>query len=301
MTRSEPDATQAVGSRRLIVNADDFGLSPGLNRGIIDLHTAGIVTSASLLMNLPATAEALALTTGSDLDIAVHLNLTVGRPLRSDVPSLIGADGHFRDPISQTRRLLAGQLRLDEVEREWAAQIEAFLATGRTLAHLDSHTHLHALPGLLGVLLRLAHRYGIGAVRSRGHGLVLHQAVPLVPQRLVGRWRLSFRDHSAMPLMTSDHLLVLTAMGKRVGPDDVARVLRGLEPGVTELVTHAGYVDDELRRLDPLLWEREAELRLLQPRWWRPLLDDLGIQPTTFRAELERVAAPVIADAGPDA
>jgi predicted glycoside hydrolase/deacetylase ChbG (UPF0249 family) len=292
MTEPARPALTPPNGRRLILNADDFGLSPGLNRAIVDLHAAGVVTSASLLMNLPSTAEALALSAGSDLDIAVHLNLTAGRPLRTDVPSLIGADGRFRDPVSQTRRLLAGQLRLDEVEREWATQIEAFLATGRPLAHLDSHTHVHALPGLLGVLLRLARRYGIGAVRSRGHGLVLHQAVPLVPQALVSRWQFTFRNHPTMPLLTSDHLLVLTAMGARVGPDDVARLLRGLEPGLTELVTHAGYVDDELRRLDTLLWEREGELRLLQPRWWRPLLADLGIQPTTFREELARLPAP---------
>jgi predicted glycoside hydrolase/deacetylase ChbG (UPF0249 family) len=279
-------APPAAGVRRLIVNADDLGLSPAVNRGIVELHAAGVVTSASLLMNLPATADALALTAGSDLDIGVHLNLSTGRPLARGVGSLVGPDGAFRRPPAQVCRLLAGRLRLDEVEREWAAQIEACLATGRRPAHLDSHAHLHALPGLTGVALRLARRYAIGAVRLNGHGLVVRQALPLLPRRLVGRWRLPPGPAAGAPLLTSDHLLLLTAMGRRVSPDDVAAVLRDLEPGLTELVIHPGYVDAELRRLDPLTWQRERELRLLRATWWRPLLAELGLQPTTFRAEL---------------
>jgi predicted glycoside hydrolase/deacetylase ChbG (UPF0249 family) len=285
------DAAPAPAERRLIVNADDMGLSPAVNRGILELHAAGSITSASLLMNLPATADALAQTIDSDLDIGVHLNLSVGRPMAPGGPSLVGPDGRFRRPEAQVQRLLSGQLRPDEVEREWAAQIEAFLATGRRAAHLDTHVHLHALPGLLSMTLRLAERYGIGAVRSRGHGLVIHQAAPLLPRRFVGRWRLPFGPGAtSKPLLTTDHLLVLTAMGRRVSPDDVAALLRDLEPGLTELVTHAGYVDDELRRHDPLLWEREHEVRLLRSSWWRRLLADLRIQPTTFREELARLA-----------
>src|SRR5262245_34993293 len=101
--------------RRLIVNADDLGLSPAINLGVVELHAAGVVTSASLMMNLPATADALALTAGSDLDIGVHLNLTAGAPMTRGVDSLVGPDGRFRDPAAQVGRLMRGRLRLDEV------------------------------------------------------------------------------------------------------------------------------------------------------------------------------------------
>lgn len=296
--RAEPPAP---GARRLIVNADDLGLSPAVNRGIVELHASGVVTSASLLMNLPATADALALTAGSDLDVGVHLNLSVGRPLARGVGSLVGPDGAFRRPPAQVCQLLGGRLRLDEVEREWAAQIEAFLATSRQPAHLDSHAHLHALPGLTDVALRLARRYQIGAIRLSGHGLVIHQALPLLPRWLVRRWRLPAGRPASAPPLTSDHLLLLTAMGKRVSPDDLAAVLRDLEPGLTELVLHPGYVDDELHRLDPLTWQREHELRLLRAAWWRPLLAELGLRPTTFREELARASegAAAVRSSGP--
>jgi predicted glycoside hydrolase/deacetylase ChbG (UPF0249 family) len=198
--------------RRLIVNADDLGLSPAVNRGIIELQAAGIVTSASLLMNLPATADALDRTADGRLDVGVHLNLTVGRPLSGPAPGLVGRDGRLAPLPVVVRRLLRGELRLATVEREWAAQIEALLATGRRAAHLDSHQHLHALPGLLGLAGRLARRYDIGALRLPGHGLVLHQAMPLLPARLVGGWRLGGAG-GAVPWMP-DGLVVLAAYGR---------------------------------------------------------------------------------------
>jgi predicted glycoside hydrolase/deacetylase ChbG (UPF0249 family) len=276
--------------RRLIVNADDFGLSPAVNRGIMELHTAGALTSASLLMNLPATADALARSAGTDLDVGVHLNLTVGAPLACSVPSLVGPDGRFGRLGMVLRRLASGQLRLAEVEREWAAQIEAFLATGRTVAHLDSHIHIHAWPGLSSVALRLARRYGIGAVRLRGHGLIIRQAAPVVPARLVGRWRLPFlRATRPTPVLTSDCLLVLTALGSRCTEANLRALLHEVPRGLTELVTHPGYVDDELRRLDPLQEPREVELRLLRERWWPAALAASGIGLTTFQREVARV------------
>lgn len=280
-----------TGARRLIVNADDFGLSPAVNRGIAELHAAGLITSASLLMNLPATADALARTADGDLDVGVHLNLTVGRPLAGDGPSLVGPDGRL-GPLGRVVRGLIGQrLRLDEVEREWAAQIERFLATGRRLAHLDSHQHIHALPGLTGVALRLARRYGVGAIRLRGHGLVVHQALPLplLPGWLAARWRLPLASGRVAPgVLTTDYLLVLTAMGERCTARRMGALLRQLPAGLTELVTHPGYVDDELRRLDRLQWERERELRLLRADWWRAVLVRADARPTTFREEVAR-------------
>jgi predicted glycoside hydrolase/deacetylase ChbG (UPF0249 family) len=273
--------------RRLIVNADDFGLSPAVNRGIMELHAAGAITSASLLMNLPATTDALARSAGTDLDIGVHLNLTVGSPLARSVPSLLGADGQFNRLGTVLRRLASGHLRLAEVEREWAAQIEALLATGRRLTHIDSHVHLHAWPRLSGVAFRLARRYGIGAVRLRGHGLIFRQVAPIIPTRLVERWRFPFFGSTySSPVLTSNCLLVLTALGSRCTVASLRALLRDLPPGLTELVTHPGYVDDELRRLDPLQEPREVELRLLSGTWWPEALAATGTRLTTFLNEV---------------
>jgi chitin disaccharide deacetylase len=271
-------------TRRLIVNADDLGLSPGVNRGIMDLAAAGVVTSASLLMNLPATADAVRRATAIDLPLGVHLNLTAGRPLTGPGTSLTRAEGRFGRPEWVVGQLVAGRLRLPEVEREWEAQIEAFLATGLRPSHLDTHVHLHVLPPLAAIVWRLAGRHGIGAVRLQGHGLVLHQVAPFVPPALVTRWRLATgRRPAAAPMLRIDHLLVLTAMRPPPTPRSLAALLRRLPPGLTELVTHPGYVDDELRGLDPLTWAREEEVWLLGGEWWPALLAETGIVLTNFR------------------
>ena len=275
-------------ARRLIVNADDMGLSHAVNLGIIAGHRAGSITSASLLMNMPATADALALTADADLDVGVHLNLTVGPPMADNVPSLVDASGQFAGLRFLLRRLAQRRLRLDEIEREWATQIEAFLATGRPLWHLDTHLHLHALPLLSVVMYRLAQRYGVPVVRLSGHGLIVRQALPLLPARFVRRWRLP--RLATRPVLMPDQMVVLTAIGPRYPLQAVRSLLRNLPAGVTELVTHPGYVDDELIRHDSLRWERQRELSLLRSPWWHDDLAAAGARLMTFREMAETAA-----------
>ena len=283
------EAVTGESTRRVIVNADDMGLSHAVNLGIIAGHQAGSITSASLLMNMPATGDALALTAGTELDVGVHLNLTVGRPMAENVPTLVNAGGRFSGVRFLLRRLAQGRLSLDEVEREWATQIEAFLASGRRLWHLDTHLHLHALPPLSVVICRLAQRFDVPVVRLSGHGLIVRQVLPLLPARVARRWCLPRLATRAV--LMPDQMVVLTAMGPRYPLRSVRSLLRDLPMGVTELVTHPGYVDDELIRHDTLRWERERELSLLRSPWWREDLAAAGARPITFR-ELAETAAP---------
>src|SRR5438105_10439039 len=167
--------------RLLIVNADDLGLAPGVTRGILELARCGAVTSTSTMINLPGSKEAVAAARSAGLDMGLHLNLCLGAPLLAPeaVPSLVAPNGRFVRANVITRRRFAGQLRLDEVEREWSAQIESFLACGVRPSHLDSHCHLHAYPGLYRLTMRLAVRYGIPGVRRACTGVIYH--APRVP------------------------------------------------------------------------------------------------------------------------
>src|SRR5919199_4127486 len=162
--------------RLLIVNADDYGLAPGVTRGILELARCGAVTSTSTMINLPGSKDAVAAARSAALDIGLHLNICLGAPLLppAAVPSLVAPNGRFVRADVITRRRFAGQLRLDEVEREWSAQIERFLACGVRPSHLDSHCHLHAYPGLYRLTMRLAGRYGIPGVRRACAGLICH-------------------------------------------------------------------------------------------------------------------------------
>jgi len=153
---------------RLIVNADDFGLCRGVNYGILDTHLNGIVTSTTLMMNMPGTEHAIRLAkTHPTLRVGIHLVLTGGYPVSHDVPSLVDEIGAFLRLSAVTSS--SGELpwKLEEVEREWHAQITKFLASGLHPSHLDSHHHVHTWPQLLPVIQKLACHYDL-PVRTNG-------------------------------------------------------------------------------------------------------------------------------------
>src|SRR5256886_2323900 len=155
--------------KNLIVNADDLGWTEGVNRGIFDAFRGGIVTSATLLANGTAFAEAVkAAKSAPGLAVGVHLNLSDGAPVADpeSVTSLLNDDGNFAEgPEGLLLKRARGGLILDEVEEEWDAQIQKVRDAGIRPTHLDGHKHVHMLPGLFEIALRLAKRHGIEAIR----------------------------------------------------------------------------------------------------------------------------------------
>jgi hopanoid biosynthesis associated protein HpnK len=153
----------------VIVNADDFGLSQAINRGVIAAHRNGIVTSASLMVNGPAFEHAVALAKENPaLDIGVHLSLTELSPVAAPetVASLVDERmafaPHARDFAA---RYLRGRIVLAEVATELDAQLRRARSQGLAISHIDSHQHVHALPGIARVVLELASAHGIPAIR----------------------------------------------------------------------------------------------------------------------------------------
>lgn len=271
--------------RQLIVNADDLGLAPGVTRGILKLARLGTVTSASALSNLPGSVDALRAAAAYGLDVGVHLTLSTGAPLTPprDVPGLVGPDGRFLSAGVVTRRLMRGRAHVDVVAREWSAQIERALDQGLRPSHLDSHCHLHAYPPLYRLTVLLAHRYGIRGVRRAYTGFIYQTPLLSSMRPRLRPWFASGRRAPAQP----EYFSVLTAMkpGRTARP--LQAWLRALPRGVTELVCHPGYVDDELRSIDPLTVSRERELLLLSRPFFRETLQCEGIQLISWR-ELER-------------
>jgi hopanoid biosynthesis associated protein HpnK len=264
-------------TRALVVNADDFGLTPGVNAGIIDAHTRGILTSASVFANASATDHAIQLARRTPtLGVGCHLALVDADPVlpSSRLPTL-AADGHFRPTWrSFIADALAGRIAVDEIERELAAQIGRLSDAGLRLTHLDAHNHVHAFPPVFGVVARLARRFGIATVRipyeSPSLALVAWNAgrpgarrqamenVALAPW--AWRDRLLLRRHGLAPA-PAFFGRVLTGMFTR---DDVGRVLERMGPGVSELMTHPGYPDAALDLVRTRLrQERAAEVAVL--------------------------------------
>ena len=152
--------------RRLIINADDFGLTAGVNRAIVEAHEKGVVSSATLMANGPAFAQAVSLAQSMPrLGVGCHVVLVDGAPLlpQTQVHSLLDRSGNstgdprFREGISRFGALaMLGRLAADEIEAEATAQIRKLQASGIPVTHLDSHKHTHLFPSVLRPLLRAA-------------------------------------------------------------------------------------------------------------------------------------------------
>jgi hopanoid biosynthesis associated protein HpnK len=282
--------------KNLIVNADDLGWTAGVNRGIAQAHRNGIVTSASLLANGVAFAGGVQLARDNPrLSVGVHLNLSDGAPAagREAAPSLLNEAGEFAGgPEGLLLKIAMRGLAADEVEREWDAQIRKVRDAGVAVTHLDGHKHVHMLPGLFEIALRLAKRHGIGAIRvsheasslrtalSAGAELrpstVLKQGVQARGLKLLARDAREKVERAG--ISTADYFCGIAQTGE-LTKEGVARLLRNLPEGTTELMCHPGYVDEELRATSTRLQgSREKEVEILTDPEIRNLVASQGIR-----------------------
>jgi hopanoid biosynthesis associated protein HpnK len=260
---------------RLIVNGDDFGLTSGVNRAILELHRAGVLTSATLMAKAAATEEAieLALATPS-LSVGCHVVLVDGEPVLSphEIPTVIDRwTGRFQPTLAAfLRRLLTGGVRSDEMEAETAAQIAVLQNRGLHLTHIDTHKHTHIFPAVLRPLLRAARAAGIRAVRNPFEPQWSRRAThgaPWLRRTEVSLLRLlepAFRRIVAEEgFTTTDGSLGVLATGS-LDAVTIASLLSAMPGGTFELVTHPGYNDVDLARAGTrLLASREVELEAL--------------------------------------
>ncbi len=273
--------------RSLIVNADDYGLSAGVNAGVLAAHRAGLVTSATLMANMPAAAEAVAAAPPT-LALGLHLNLTTGEPCAgaARVPSLVDGSGRFLRLDRLLLRLSRRAVRLRDLEREIAAQLERALALGARLDHLDGHHHVHVYPAIGRIALRLAAAYGVGAVRCPleiGSG-TRQEAVRDRARRLVigAAARRLRHEAAAAGLRTNDHFRGL-ALGLAFATPALVGLLERLPAGLTELMVHPGYPDAELRARTSYAAGRERELAALTAPDALAAVRSRGIVLTTYR------------------
>ena len=255
--------------RILVINADDLGLAPGVNRGILEAHTAGTVTSASMIVTAPAFAEAAERVQrdAPRLGVGLHLNLVTGAPL-SSAPSLVdSATGRFHPLDVLVRRALAGQVDPIEVRRECEAQLAALVAAGITPSHIDSHRHVHAMPGILPAVAAAAHDAAIPVVRRPLDRVSLLDPVASAKMLVVhAAWRTALTGvapaHRGL-LARAPHFRGIAMQGM---PDIRERLLATIDQlpiGATEIMVHPGYDDEVLATQDAFRAERAVDLEAL--------------------------------------
>lgn len=238
--------------KRLVVSADDFGLTKSVNEGIARARQEGIVTNLNLMPAGEAFEDAVRLAGELGLtEAGAHLALTESAPLsvHNKIPTLVGKNGSFRPSHGAlVRALVLGSVDLDQVYVELRTQLAAVARTGLRITSLSSHEHIHLLPAVLDIFVKLAREYDIPFMRCLRPERPL---APVTPFKLYKNAILRVLGESAgrtlkgASLRTTDHFIGLLDSGA-MDESALLRHIAVLEEGTTELVTHPGFLGPEV-------------------------------------------------------
>jgi hopanoid biosynthesis associated protein HpnK len=279
----------------LIINADDFGMTSGVNRGIVEAAMSGVVTSTTLMANSARFGEAVNLAKKAPaLGVGCHAVLIQGTPMLEGLAALRNGSGKFKNSIKDfAQTAFRGKLVADEIQSEIAAQIRKIQQGGVTVTHFDSHKHTHMFPQVLRPALRAAGECGVRAVRN-----------PFEPMSTWAGWRVlatpamwlrcagvtafhvfgsEFRKAVAETGMkTTDGTVGIAATGK-LDQRMLEAILDALPEGTWELVCHPGYSDPYLLAAETRLTaSREIELQALTSEAIRKTIARREIQLISF-------------------
>jgi len=276
--------------RYIIINADDFGRHAEINRAVEEGLVHGCLRSATVMPGGAAFAGAIDIARRhEELGLGVHFTLVDGHPILppEEIPSLVGSEGDFLpDHTALLKRYLKGSINLEEVRRELAAQLQKVEATGVPLSHVDSHQHMHTLPGIIDIVLDLAARAGIRAVRTPRTPLFAGAFGGL--GQLVGRLGLSTLARLAAckvhrcGLLTPDHFAGIVA-GEAVSEGELLHLIAHLLQGTTEVMMHPGTKNDVLQEDSGWQHDFEAELAAILSPHVGAALQKAEVEPVNFR------------------
>jgi predicted glycoside hydrolase/deacetylase ChbG (UPF0249 family) len=288
-------------TKRLIVNADDLGMSRGITDAILIAHRYGFVTSASLMANMPASEYAVGrLAIAPKLDVGIHLNICSGKPIShpSAITSLIGVDGHFHHPALMLRKLWTWGINPRHLEREFGAQIRWAKLRGLRLTHADSHHHMHMYPAALGPFKRAIAAEQIPCVRaSRCTVWPPVEALGGPHEGSIGRrlfvqlYRRALQSTVLRKFETPDSRVSFVSKERRNFDElDHAwrRAFHSLPPGTFELACHPGISEAGFSETDAIYRQREDEFRWLTDPEFRECIRLNGIELITYRDLCDR-------------
>lgn len=281
---------------RLIINADDLGLTSGVNRAIEEAGHAGAITSATLMANSPRFEEAVAIARKTScLKTGCHIVLIDGEPLSSQVPSLTNGTAKFRSSLKEFA-LSAWRKRIaqDEIQREAETQIRKIQSAGLTPTHVDTHKHTHMFPHVLHPVVKAAKACGIYAVRNPFESFRAWPGASIISKPAL--WLRAFEvalllkyasDFSRIireeGMSTTDGAVGVVATGK-LDQNLLLRIIQALPEGTWELVCHPGYMDADLAAAGTrLLASRQVELAALMSDETRNALTRRGVELISYQ------------------
>ncbi|MBC8015172.1 MAG: ChbG/HpnK family deacetylase [Sporomusaceae bacterium] len=276
----------------LIINADDFGLDETVNIGIIHGHTSGFITSASIMPSGRAFTHGIALALANpQLGIGVHLTLVGEKPVCDPrkIPSLVNENGYLPLQYPQfLRRYLLGHIQLRDISRELTAQVQKVVDMGIHITHLDSHQHLHIMPGIINVTLDIAQKFGIKAVRIPAESYFFTGGFTCSPTRFVARAgltclaRIAARKVSRNKLVMPEHFFGMLA-GGNLREEFLLSIIDALPDGISEIMMHPGSNNEVLNNIYNWNYHGQEELAAVTSGKVRKRLADHNIYLISFR------------------
>ena len=288
-------------AKKLIVAADDFGLTNRVNEAIGIACRDGIVTTASLMVTTPAFESAVDIARGEpNLDVGLHLNLTEGSPVANpSTVSTLADSGMFRyrHPFKLATALFRKKVHISHLEREIRAQIEKALDSELWITHIDGHKHVHLIPAVFQIICRVAPDYGIFAIRSareRTPRLALTLArnkrsrrqilMQFAFGKLISAAAFVSQRKTAQPVPVAPKRFYGITQTGFLDLEAFADIVHDLDEGVHELMCHPGFVDDDLNMTPTRLHtQRERELELLTGSDVRDLIEQTGVALISYR------------------
>ncbi|VBB06853.1 glycoside hydrolase/deacetylase beta/alpha-barrel [Lucifera butyrica] len=278
--------------KQIIINADDFGLHEKVNLGIIEGYKNGCITSTSLMAGGPAFQHAVDLTGGNPgLGVGVHLTLVGAQPVApaGEIASLVNEDGNFAAGYGDFfKQFFAGRIRLKDVRLELTAQIEKIRAGGVAITHVDSHQHLHILPGIFDIVLDLCDQYSIPAMRIPDEAIFFFGGYPRKLFRTLARNGLTFLAGRARKrakrrgLAIPDHFFGMLA-GGNMQAEYLLNIVRRLPDGTAEIMIHPGLENQSLNERYGWNYHWQEELDAVRDPRLRYCVDQNHIRLLSFR------------------
>jgi predicted glycoside hydrolase/deacetylase ChbG (UPF0249 family) len=278
--------------KKVIINADDFGLTRGVNEGILKAHQEGILTSATLLVNMPGFDQAVELAGANpDLGVGVHLNILRGRPLSpaDSVESLLSQENRFIPSVGNLLcRLMRKRLAYDEVEREFRAQVERVQNAGIIPSHIDSEKHIHMIRPLFRIVLKLAKEYKIDRVRFIKESCFSLRPGQMLKSMFIALASTSMKKTLVREGIRSPDRFYGVCDSGRITASKLIQAFQKTEEGVTEIMVHPGFITQEMIELEKKIGpyyinkHREKELNALLDERLFDVITDRGIQLINF-------------------
>jgi predicted glycoside hydrolase/deacetylase ChbG (UPF0249 family) len=283
-------------NKMLIVNADDFGMSEEISDGIITAHLEGIVTSTSLMVNMPDAKRAVRLAHQTpSLDVGLHLNITQGCPVLppEKVPTLVNSTGEFLPDKKLIPKIKKFKVSPFEIEAEFSSQISKMLDMGIKPTHLDSHHHVHIYPLSAWAFKRVAKKFGIKKVRairyhlpylSNRKRLEHYKNIVIISSKNI--YKVIIQKFLWHEMVSADYSIIISLSKPNSNPLDIQKgwieILEYLPFGIFEAGCHPGYESRKTSNSDPWWKKRRDELYALTSYEVKDMVKEKDIELINF-------------------